>query len=187
MRRMMSAGTRLRLTSAGVLISGMMTLTLPRRLTGRGALVVLALSLAAAGESRAQLVAATGIRDLAFGNVLPGVTTSVQPSDAVRSGQFNITGPSLGRIEITFTLPTALTRAGGTTMPISFGSTSAGYSASGSIVGQTAFNPHSPFRANLSVLGRGSVFLGGALTPAGSQAAGSYTATMTITVALVGL
>jgi hypothetical protein len=72
-------------------------------------------------------------------------------------------------------------------MPISFGPTSAGYSASGSIAAQTAFDPRTPFRANLSALGRGSVFLGGALSPPGSQAAGSYTASVTMTVALVGL
>ena len=164
-----------------------MTPTFLRKLTGYSALLLVALSLAGPREVRAQLLVATGVRDLAFGNVLPGVPTTVQPTDAARSGQFDITGPSLARIEITFTLPTVLNRTGGGTMPISFGSTSAGYSASGSIAAQTAFNPNTAFRTNLSLIGRGSVFLGGTLAPAGSQTAGSYSATVTMTVALTTL
>ncbi len=163
-----------------------MTPTLLRTLVGRGAPLALALSLAGAGELRAQL-AATGVRDLAFGNVLPGVPSTVQRTDAARSGQFDITGPILGRVEITFTLPATLIGGAGATMPTSFGSTSAGYSANGSIAAQTAFDPRTPFRATLSLLGRGSVFLGGTVAPPGSQGAGSYTAFVTITVAMVGL
>jgi hypothetical protein len=158
-----------------------------RRLARPATLLVLALSLAGGRELRAQLLVATGIRDLAFGTVLPGVPSTVPPSDAVRSGQFDIAGPILGRVEITFTLPATLSRTGGATMPISFGPISAGYSAGGSIAGQTAFDPRTPFRANLSAIGRGSVFLGGTLSPPGSQGAGSYTASVTVTVALVGL
>lgn len=164
-----------------------MTPTLRRTLVGRGALLALALSLAGARELRAQVITATGVRNLAFGNVLPGVPSTVQATDAVRSGQFNITGPILGRVEITFTLPATLSGGTGATMPISFGSMSAGYSANGSVAGQTAFDPRTPFRATLSVLGRGSVFLGGTLAPLGSQAAGSYTGSVIITVAAVGL
>ena len=164
-----------------------MTPTLQRTLARRGALLALALALASAREARAQLLSATGVRNLAFGNVLPGVSSTVQPTDAVRSGQFNITGPALGRVEITFTLPTTLSGGAGATMPILFGPTSAGYSSSGSIASQTAFDPRTPFRATLSVLGRGSVFLGGVLTPPGSQGAGSYSGSVTVTVASVGL
>jgi len=160
---------------------------LPLKPAGRGALLVLALSLAGARELRAQLLVATGVRTLGFGNVLPGVPSNVQPTDPVRSGQFDITWPSLARVEVQFVLPTVLSTGGGATIPISFGATSAGYSASGSIAGQTPFNPTTPFRANLSALGRGSVYLGGALAPPGAQAAGSYSASVSITVALVGL
>jgi len=165
----------------------MRTQTPLRTPAGRAAILALALFLAGARELRAQLLVVTGARSLGFGNVLPGVPTTVQPTDAVRSGQFDITGPSLARVEITFALPTVLQAGPGLTVPISFGATSAGYSASGSIAGQTAFDPRTPFRVNLSVLGRGSVFLGGLLTPPTSQAAGSYTATVSVTVAIVGL
>lgn len=168
-------------------VDGMRTQRRVRKPAARGAILALALFLAGAGHLRAQVLVATGVRSLGFGNVLPGVATTVQPTDAVRSGQFNITGPVLGRVEITFALPTVLSAGVGPTVPISFGATSAGYSASGSIAGQTAFDPRTPFRVTLSLLGRGSVFLGGVLTPPSSQAAGSYTATVTITVAAVGL
>jgi Domain of unknown function (DUF4402) len=153
----------------------------------RSAFVAVAILVAGAGQLRAQLVAATGIRDLGFGDVLPGVPNTVQPTDATRSGQFDILGPNLAQVEITFGLPTALTAGGGGTMPVSFSATSAGYSANGSIGSQVAFDPRVPYRANLSLLGRGSAFIGGSLAPPGTQAAGTYSGPLSVTVALVGL
>jgi uncharacterized protein DUF4402 len=169
-------------------MSGMRIPTLRWRspAAARCALLALALSLAGAGPLRAQFISAVGIRNVSFGNVLPGVPNTVPPTDATRSGQFNLIGPSLAQVEITFALPTTLT-AGGSTMPISFGATSAGYASNGSIASQVPFDPRVPFRVNLSVLGRGSTFLGGALTPPGTQSAGSYSGSVSITVALVGL
>jgi len=154
---------------------------------GRAASLVLGLAVAGVGELRAQLLSANGAQNLAFGNVLPGVTTTVQPTDPARGARFDITGPSLAQVEVTFTLPAVLSAGGGATMPISFGPTSAGYTSSGSNGAQTAFDPRTPFRASLSLLGRGWVYLGGALSPPGAQSAGSYTAAVGMTVALVGL
>jgi hypothetical protein len=153
----------------------------------RCALPALAISLAGAGQLHAQLLSANGVRNLAFGDVIPGVSNTVQPTDVIRSGQFDIVGPSLAQVETTFTLPTTLTGGGGATMPISFGATSAGYSASGAIGSQVPFDPRAPFRTNLSLLGRGSTFIGGVLAPAGTQSAGSYSGPISMTVALVGL
>jgi hypothetical protein len=153
----------------------------------RCALVAQAISLASGGQLRAQLLSATGVRNLAFGDVLPGVPNTVQPTDVTRSGQFDIGGPSLAQVEITFALPTALAGGGGATTPISFGATSAGYSANGSIASQVPFDPRVPFRASLSALGRGTAFVGGLLAPPGTQSAGSYSGSVSVTVALVGL
>jgi Domain of unknown function (DUF4402) len=153
----------------------------------RCALVAAAISLAGAGQLRAQLLSVSGVRNLAFGDVIPGVPNTVQPTDLIRSGQFDIVGPSLAQVEITFALPTTLSGGGGATMPISFGATSAGYSSSGAIGSQAPFDPRAPFRTNLSLLGRGSTFIGGALGPAGTQTAGSYSGSVAMAVALVGL
>lgn len=152
----------------------------------RCALLAPAISLAAGSHAHAQFVSATGVRNVAFGDVIPGLQNTVQPTDVIRSGQFNITGPSLAQVEITFALPATLSN-GGATMPISFGATSAGYSSSGAIGSQTPFDPRSPFRTNLSPLGRGSTFIGGIVAPAGTQSAGSYSGSLGMTVALVGI
>jgi uncharacterized protein DUF4402 len=177
------------LTSAGVLMSGMRipTLRWKSAAAARCALLALALSHAGAGRLCAQLISANGIRNVSFGNVLPGVPNTVQPTDVGRSGQFNIVGPSLAQVEITFGLPTVITGPASTTMPISFGATAAGYASNGSIASQVPFNPHVPFRGNLSLLGRASTFLGGVLTPPGTQSAGSYSGSVSMTVALTGL
>jgi hypothetical protein len=148
--------------------------------------LALALSLANVTELRAQLPrSASGVRDLGFGSILPGVRTTVQPTDVVRSGQFEITGDISDPIEITFSLPSVLTGPEGATMPVSFTNESAGFSASGSITNQAFFDPKVPFQTNLSSTGRGTGFLGGVLDPSPTQRAGSYTGSVSITVAFL--
>ena len=69
-------------------------------------------------------------------------------------------------------------------MPLSFGASDAGYSQSQSIGSQVTFDPRTSFIAStLNQQGRGSVFLGGTANPTTNQRAGSYTATITLTVA----
>jgi hypothetical protein len=70
--------------------------------------------------------------------------------------------------------------SGGQMMPFSFGATSAGYSASGSVANQIPFDPRVPFTVTLNSSGNGVVFLGGALRPTGSQTAGSYATSITL-------
>jgi hypothetical protein len=50
-----------------------------------------------------------------------------------------------------------------------------------------AFDPRLPFIGTLPDNGRASVFLGGTANPAPAQRAGSYSGTVTLTVAYVGL
>jgi hypothetical protein len=166
-----------------------MTKPVQRRtsLAARSAVLVAALSLAGVAPLRAQVLTTTAIRPISFGEVLPGVPTTVHPTDPVRSGQFEIIGPSSAAIEITFSLPETLNRTDGASIPIAFGPVSAGYSATGSITSQVLFDPRVPFRTKLSELGRGTSFIGATLTPQGAQRAGSYGVSLSITVALVGL
>jgi hypothetical protein len=103
---------------------------------------LLALALAAwAGPARAQarqatgsigvavtvpypVLTGTGIRPLQFGSVIPSAgAVTVLPSAASGSlsGEWRLTGTvNQKSVDITFTLPTALTASGGRSMPISF-------------------------------------------------------------------
>jgi hypothetical protein len=150
-------------------------------------LLVLVLLSGAARAAAQQPSLSVTSRPLRFGDVLPGVPITVEPTDPARSGQFDITGPASATIEITFFLPTALEGPGGAKMPIAFGPMSAGYSVSGSISSQLRFDPGVPFRVSLSELGRGSVFIGGALSPSMRQVPGGHGASVSIAIALVGL
>jgi hypothetical protein len=150
-------------------------------------LLILLLQAGAARLAAQQPSLSVTTRPLRFGEVLPGVPMTVEPTDPARSGQFDITGPASATIEITFFLPDALEGPGGAKMPISFGPMSGGYSVSGSISSQVRFDPRIPFRVNLSELGRGSVFIGGALAPSIRQVPGGHGAAVSIAIAVVGL
>jgi hypothetical protein len=155
--------------------------------TVRAALLVVLVSLVGAGRLAAQELSVTGKPPgLTFGVVLPGVPVTIEPSDA-RSGRFDITGPAFATIEITFSFPMALDGPDGASMPVSFGSMSAGYSVSGSIGSQVLFDPRVPIRFNLSEFGRGTGFVGGILSPSRTQAPGPYGASLSVTVAVIGL
>jgi len=150
-------------------------------------LVVALLSAAPALHAQGRPLRVTGVRGIAFGTVFPGVQTAVPPSDAARSGRFDITGPKLSTVQITLTLPNRLTGPAGASMPLSFGVTDGGYSLTGSTTALVPFDPRLPFSAVLSSNGAASVFLGGTLLPPGPQPGGSYVGTLTITVAQLSL
>jgi hypothetical protein len=128
----------------------------------------------------------TSVRGLTFGNVLPGVPTVVPPADAARSARFDIRVNNRGLALIIFILPPVMTGPG-VSLPLSFGATSGGFSASGSQTGMTLFDPRVPFTGTAANNGRATVFLGGTALPAGTQRAGSYTGTVTLTVANVSI
>lgn len=127
----------------------------------------------------------TGVRGLTFGVVFPGVALVMPRTDPGGSGQFDIRGPNRAQIQLTFTLPAAMTGPGGAQMPLLFGSSDAGYAESQTIGSQVGFDPKQPFTAALSVSGRGSVFVGATANPAANQRAGTYTATLTLTVTIL--
>ena len=157
-------------------------------------LAALALLLAAApalvprhAAAQGRPLRATGLRGIAFGNVLPGVPQLVLATDPTRSAQFDLTGPNRIQVEITFTLPGALAAPGGGSIPIVFEPTSAGWSSSQTTADIVPFDPMQPFAATLSGNGRGTVFLGARLQPPAGVPSGAYAAPVTITLALTGL
>ena len=124
-----------------------------------------------------------GVRDLDFRVVIQGVATTVPPTDPIRSGQFYFRTPAIGtRVRISFTLPTQLNGPAGATMPINFAN-------NGGMARETAptsvpvfFNPNSSVVFRLTTSPDANVWLGGRVTPALNQQAGTYTNTVVMTV-----
>ncbi len=63
---------------------------------------------------------AAGVNDLDFGAVTAG-TPKAPTSLAANAGRFNISGEPSSPVTVTFTLPTVLTGAAASTIPITFG------------------------------------------------------------------
>jgi len=127
-----------------------------------------------------QPITITGNRDLDFGNVFPGVASTIGVA-APTSGLFQLGGQASGNVNLTFTLPGNLA-SGGNTLPI--GSWTGCTSATNTTAGCTAFTPSGAATASaFSGLGALWVFVGATVTPAAGQAAGAYSGTVTLTAA----
>lgn len=143
--------------------------------------VLPALSASLHGQGRP--VRVNGVRSVSFGTVFPGISKSVARTDALNSGRFDIRAAAGSQLQLSFALPAAMTGPGGATMPLSFGGSDAGFSATQSVASQVGFDPRVPFVATMGgPPGRAAVFLGGTVTPLVAQPAGSYTGTITLTV-----
>jgi hypothetical protein len=127
-----------------------------------------------------QAMTVTGARTLDFGTVFPGVAKVIGVA-AATSGRFDLTGQNSANVDLTFTLPANLTSAGNN-LPI--GSWTGCTSPTNTTAGCTAFTPSGSATASaFSGTGALFVFVGGTVTPAAAQAAGSYTGTVTLTAA----
>jgi len=129
----------------------------------------------------------SGQRPLRFGTVLPGIPRVILRTDAAQSGEFQVTGTKFSQVQLTFALPMVMLGPAGATMPVSFGGSDGGFSELVSVGSQVGFDPTQLFLAVLSKNGRGSVFLGATANPGVGQRAGSYAATVTLSVAYTGL
>src|SRR5262245_2677327 len=124
----------------------------------------------------------TGVRGVTFGAVLPGVPRVVLRTDPANSGQFDIKGPKGGPVLLSFVLPLSMTGPGGALMPIVFGASDAGFSATQNIGSQVGFDPKQPMTVTMPNNGNASVFVGATANPATNQRAGAYTGTIILTV-----
>lgn len=154
-------------------------------------LVVLAALLAsAAGPGRAQAqgrpLNVIARQALTFGTIWGGQPAPVSRQDPLRSGQIELRGVRESDVQITFTLPVALTGTTGAQLPLQFGADDGGVGTTSVITAATGFDPRVPRVARFSGNGRLYLFLGGTALPAVSQAAGAYTARVTVTVAYTG-
>jgi hypothetical protein len=127
-----------------------------------------------------------GAQGMTFGTLLPGVSTTVVPTDVARAARFDLTGAKGMRVEVVLMLPAALTGAGAT-MPLSFTATSAAYSQDGTGAATTLFDPRLPYTATLPNNGRASILLGATVAPGAAQRPGAYSNVVTITVAGLSL
>jgi hypothetical protein len=129
----------------------------------------------------------TGTQNLGYGNVIPGLSTQVLRSDPVGSGQFTLRGEKNAQVQLQFVLPASMSGPLGATIPLTFGASDGGFSATESITNQVGFDPRASALGRLSNNGRATVFLGGTANPGPAQRSGSYTGTITLTVSYTGL
>ncbi len=154
-----------------------------------GAVLVAAL-VAAAGvrEAKAQgrPLSVSGGNQLTFALVFPGVPEIVSRSDAVNAGSFQLRGQNRAEVVLTFTLPVALTAAGGASLTLQFGSNDGGWNTQNDLVTARAFDPRVPLTVLLSQQGRLFIWLGGTALPSPTQVAGAYAGTVTLSAAYTG-
>ncbi len=129
-------------------------------------------------------ISVTSKRDLDFGeNIVPGIQNIVDKTSA-SSGKFSISGQASKYISISFLLPSQLIN-GQNSMPITFTSTDAGYQLPhGSVI---AINPAGASTVKFDKEGTMDIFLGGKVTPSGSQATGLYSSAITVNLQYTGL
>lgn len=129
-------------------------------------------------------VTVSGVRNLAFGAVITGIATHVLPSDAVKSGKFQVQSSNGNRVRLQFTLPNRLNGPAGATMPISFGTTDAITTGNAGNNNPITFDPNNSQSVQVVPSTPMVVFLGGTVSPAANQAVGAYANTITLIVTL---
>lgn len=123
---------------------------------------------------------------LDFGNVFPGTSVSVLPSDAT-AGTFDMNGVANAEVQVAFTLPANLDDGLGNLIPIAFAATDGLWNTSNTTAGATTFDPSAGFTDRLDgVSGNLFVFIGATVSPGGAAPAGNYVGDITITAAYTG-
>jgi hypothetical protein len=129
-------------------------------------------------------IAVTGLLDLDFGTVMPSFGRTILVSDAT-AGHFQVDGSASAEISLAFSiLPTDLTD-GVNNLPVAF---TALHNTIADPTGGTTFTPSVGVAAtNLdATTGQLHVYVGGTVTAAANQVAGSYSAQVELTAAYTG-
>lgn len=127
-----------------------------------------------------QPITINGARNLAFGNVFPGVNSTVAIA-APTSGRFDIVAQASQPLTLTFTLPLNLA-SGANNLLIN--TWTGCWNGTNTVTGCTVFTPSGS--ATTATIGAAStlfVFVGATVAPTAAQVAGTYTGTVTLTVA----
>lgn len=120
----------------------------------------------------------TAVSNLDFQNVFPGVAKTVLVTDAT-AGRWDVAGAVSAPVSLNFTLPGNLS-SGANLMPI--GTWTGNHNTTAAPTG-SGFTPSgTPTAATLSAAGALFVYIGATVSPLANQAAGVYTAAVTLTV-----
>jgi len=137
-----------------------------------------------AGPVRAQTVST--LSNLSFGTLIAGTTSSVIVTSP-GAAQWQVTSTLKLLNQVTFTLPTTLTRAGGGSMTVTYCTTCAGYSFTNNPTSATLFNPNASYTITLVTFTPIYIWLGGSVSPPANQTPGTYTGSAVLTVIGLGL
>ena len=135
-----------------------------------------------------QALTVTTLSNLDFGSVPKGVATTVQPT-AAGAGAWQVQGSKNADVSIAFVLPAVLTNIQalpGSTMPVSFGATSARWNrATNNVASATAFDPIAGTSGKLGPTANPFLYIwiGGTVSPAPTAKPGVYTGTIIVTIA----
>jgi spore coat protein U-like protein len=125
------------------------------------------------------VVTVTRLTDLALGNVNQGATATVL-SNVGAAASFSVVGAANAPTTCTFAFPANLVDVSANTMP--FTGQIPRYNVVAGAGASTAFGALAGGTTNSSVGGQLWLYVGGGVTAAALQPAGSYTGTLTVTV-----
>ena len=158
----------------------------------RGACLVIALTALVSGRASAQNNASATVsatvqqpitvtknNDLSFGTVFPGVDKSIAVT-AGGAAKFTVAGQASTPVNLTFTIPATIASGGNN---LTLASWTGHFATTDVTSGGTSFTPSaSATTATLSGSGALYVYVGATAQPTVTQAAGSYSGSMTMTV-----
>lgn len=128
------------------------------------------------------------VQELDFGVVVAGAPTTIDPRSGL-AGAFVIHGTRNAEIQVTITLPAALT-LGGSSMPIAFGPNAGCHRNRNQLNNCTYFDPAAPLIVRIRNQNPPDnhywVWIGGTVTPAPAQPGGTYAGNITLTAAYTG-
>lgn len=151
-------------------------------------ILLLTVLLVAAGRFPARAQTATGINNLTFGNVLPGVPKTISKRTAGAAAEYSVTGNAGDQVLIDFSLPTHLADNGNTLL-ITFSATDCAIDSSDpGDQSNPAWDDRDPRNTLTATLGSGglTIWLGARTQPSALQPSGSYSAEIILTVSPAG-
>jgi hypothetical protein len=148
--------------------------------------LVASVAFAAGVAAQPPSLTVTGLRNLGFGTLIPGLPMTVPPTDPVHAAQFDVRGTASQQLQLALSLPLEMQGPAGAQLPLRWGPSAAAYSVSGGVADAVAFDPALPFTVSLPASGRMLVFLGGTAQPSVTQTPGRFTAVITLTASSVG-
>jgi hypothetical protein len=161
---------------------------LPKACVTIGAFVLLCAAVPAEAQNNAsatitatvqQPITVTKNNDLSFGNVFPGVDKSIAVT-AGGAAKFTVAGQASTAVNLTFSTPATIASGGNN---LALASWTGHYSGTDLPTGGTSFTP-SPSATSATLNGSGAlyVYVGATAQPTTTQAAGSYSGNVTMTV-----